>query len=307
MFSLPLNISEEVTIDKPVNDVFKLCADFNQTPKWSPWLYMEQSAKTSNHGTPMQVGHSQDWEGNVIGSGKMTITALQKNERIDYDLQFLKPFKSHATVSQTFSEKNGKTTVVWSMKSSLPFFLFFICKMMKVYMSADFKRGLDMLKALAETGKVPTYIAPKGVVESKGFRFIGITRECATNDVGPLMQQDFQKLETFSIPQPKFAFSIYHQYDLVKQKCKYTSGVAYDKPVQIEGLESGNIPAHQALQIDHFGSYLYLGNAWMSLFSHQRAKKLKIKKSIPMYEIYRTMPGQVEDAKVHTELYLPVK
>ena len=71
----------------------------------------------------------------------MVVTSKTLNQ-IDYDLYFSKPFKSTGKVWFIFSEIDNTAHVVWGLKAELPFFLFFMKKMMFAYMGADYQRGL---------------------------------------------------------------------------------------------------------------------------------------------------------------------
>ncbi|MBK8108869.1 MAG: hypothetical protein IPK46_00265 [Saprospiraceae bacterium] len=89
---------------------------------------------------------SYAWEGNRIGSGNMKVVGHEENKLVQYDLNFLKPYKSHANVTISLSPAEGGTLVNWSMASSLPFFLFFMKKSMEAYIGNDFERGSDCSK-----------------------------------------------------------------------------------------------------------------------------------------------------------------
>ena len=55
----------------------------------------------------------------------MRIASLEAPTRIDYDLTFLKPWKSKSTVAFVLSAAGSNTRVTWRMKGALPVFLFF--------------------------------------------------------------------------------------------------------------------------------------------------------------------------------------
>ena len=50
---------------------------------------------------------SYDWESKRIGSGNMKVVDHEENKSVKYDLNFLKPYKSHADVTMTVSAANG--------------------------------------------------------------------------------------------------------------------------------------------------------------------------------------------------------
>ena len=81
-----------------------------------------------------------EWEGDRVGSGNMKIIKEVENATVDYDLMFLKPWKSKAKVSFYLKPEGTSTSVTWTMDSSLPFFLFWMKKMTEALgLPADMK------------------------------------------------------------------------------------------------------------------------------------------------------------------------
>tara|TARA_R110002124_G_scaffold205710_1_gene372221 strand:+ start:1336 stop:1545 length:210 start_codon:yes stop_codon:yes gene_type:complete len=52
-----------------------------------------------------------EWKGNRVGEGKMSVTLENQNNSIEYNLTFLKPWKSEANVKFLLSDNNDRTTV----------------------------------------------------------------------------------------------------------------------------------------------------------------------------------------------------
>jgi len=304
-----LNISKSIRIDAPVEKVFTTVNDFNHWTAWSPWLIMEPES---------QVDVSDDakyyaWEGDRVGSGNMTVLDEQPNESVDYDLTFLKPWKSQAKVRFELTPKNGSTEVSWLMDSSLPFYLFWMKKSMMAYVGADYERGLRLLKDYVEDGEVHSKLEFKGISEHPGLTYVGIKTDATQESVGPKMQEDFAKLNDFFQQHTELAtgksFSIYHKWDMVKNRVSYTSGIPVQSvPADLPAhLVSGTIPATKVYTLRHIGPYEHLGNAWSTLYSMQRNKAFKINKSIHPFEEYVNMPGEVADNDLITDVHFPVK
>jgi len=156
MFSVAFNLERSIVINKPVSEVFEVLANFKTWPTWSPWLTQEPACPVTVNNEVASIGHEQSWEGKNIGSGKMHITHIEPNQRIDYDLYFLKPWKSQSQTSFIFEVINGQTKVTWTMQSTLPIFMFWMKKMMTALVGSDYVRGLTMLQDLCETGSVPS-------------------------------------------------------------------------------------------------------------------------------------------------------
>jgi len=91
------HVTASTHINRPIDEVRRVIADFNSWPVWSPWLRMEPSATVECHGDPGQLNHGYRWEGEKVGAGEMSWRALS-DEQLQANLTFLKPFKSKANV-----------------------------------------------------------------------------------------------------------------------------------------------------------------------------------------------------------------
>ncbi len=312
MFSLSLNIDREVTIDRPLREVYSAASDFNTWPKWSPWLCQEPTCPFKVEGAAGSIGHLQEWDGKFIGTGRMKLISAEAPTRLLYELEFIKPWKSKSSVEFHLLERGKSTVVTWKMRGTMPIFLFFMKKMMTAFVGNDYERGLQMLKEYVETGRVLTRVDVKGVVEQGAFYYIGKRNTCAIDDLGPTMEKDFNELQARlgakDFPTPLFGFSFYNRYDMVKGTCDYTAAFGFSKEMAApEGFEAGKVSAHRALEVDHYGPYRHLGNGWMTAYGRQRTLKKKLSKNVAAYEIYRSMPGAVPDEAVLTQIFLPIE
>ncbi len=304
-----MHIKKSVTIDAPVEKVYTTLNDFNHWTAWSPWLIMEPEAKVK----VADDAKSYEWNGDRVGSGNMHVTNEDENKSIDYDLTFLKPWKSTAKVRFELLGKGEQTEVSWFMDSSLPFFMFWMKKMMEAFVGMDYERGLAMLKDYVEDGEVHSKLDFKGTSSYQGCKYIGIKTACTIDTVGPSMQEDFGKLSKFMDDHKDLisgpAFSIYHKWDMVKRTVEYTSGIPVSAvPDNLpSGIISGEIPATQVYTLGHIGPYAHLGNAWTTLYNMERGKTFKTNKKIHPFETYLNMPGEVPDNELITEVHFPVK
>ena len=314
MLSLPLNVQRSITIAKPIDEVFKAVTDFNTWRAWSPWLCQEPECPVGIKGNPAEVGHTQRWDGQRIGAGEMSVSSVNPPQRIEYQLTFLKPWKSQNAVAFDFAADDGGTKVTWYMQGTMPVFLFFMRKMMTAFVGSDYERGMSMLKEYLETGEVLSSIDIHGEVTGEDFYYLGLRRSCNLKEVGPAMEKDFSTLksavEKGDLPPPDFALSFYHKYDMANQICEYTSGFGYKTPAKSQNtnnIVSGHVEKHKALRVDHKGPYRHLGNAWTTAQGLLRASKKKSSKQIAMYEIYGNFPGEVADKDILTKIHLPLR
>jgi effector-binding domain-containing protein len=71
-------------------------------------------------------------------------------------------------------------------------------------------------------------------------------------------------------------------------------------------LSLWELPAVNAFQVQHIGSYRHLGNGWSAANQLVRHRKLK-QRSGGTFEIYRNWPGEVAESELVTDIYLPLK
>jgi len=303
-----MHIERSINIDAPSQNVYKVISNFNDWRPWSPWLLMEPEATV----TVADDAKSYEWEGTRVGSGNMKILEEKENQYIDYDLNFIKPWKSHAKTNFTLSQEGDATKVTWVMDSSLPFFMFFMKGMMEAFVGADYERGLDMLKAYVEDNEVPSNLEFTGNKTFEGTSWVGVKTTCSIDEVGQKMEADFGKVKSLSedkeLTDVQIA-SIYHKWDIPKNKVSYTACMFLKEPLSDlpEGFISGTIPETSCYVLKHVGRYQHLGNAWSTLYSMHRNKEFKPQKGIHPFEIYVNDPQETPEKELVTDIYFPIK
>ena len=304
------HVERSIVIDSSVETIKKSLEDYTQWEIWSPWLVMERDAKLIYSANIGKEGSHYDWKGELVGEGCLTLKNI-KEYALEMELVFFKPFKSKARTSFVFEPLKDKTKVTWHMHSSLPFFLFWMKKKMEIFIGMDYERGLKMLKEYIETGTVASKVDINGKEKIKAQHYIGIERTCHFEELGKVMQKDFEVLSNF-LKDKKFTvegvpFSIYKTFDILKRESHFISCIPIEKNVEIDpNWVQGNIVSMEALKITHTGTYENIGNAWMAGFNYAQTKKIKTKKIPVGYEFYLNDPAVTEAKNLLTEIYLPL-
>lgn len=304
-----MHIEKSTVINAPVEKVYQVLSDFHQWGPWSPWLITEPEAQVS----VAEDGKSYDWEGKRTGKGNMVIMDESANRSINMTLTFLKPWKSTAKVRFRLEPEGDGAKVTWFMDSSLPFFMFWMTKMMTGLIGMDYERGLNMLKEYIETGSVSSKLDFKGVSEFPGCQYVGIKTNTSIAAIGDAMTSDFGKLHTYfkenSDVKADLVFSIYHKWDPANQVVEYTSGCSVDTiPSNLpDGFITGEIPKTNVQTVSHIGPYQYLGNAWSALYAMKQAKEIKHKKKIMPFEVYVNDPTEVDEKELITDVNFAVR
>jgi predicted transcriptional regulator YdeE/uncharacterized membrane protein len=315
MFSIGLAVSRSITINKPVSEVYARVADFSHWPTWSPWIIQEPTCPVSFSGEANTLGHKQEWNGERIGKGDTVLVEKSENEFLQYDLTFYAPWKSESKTRFEFkSVKNAAgdeaTQVTWNMDGSLPFFMFFIKKMMLAMIGSDYDRGLNMLKELVETGDVSSKVSVDGINQQDGFHYVGFRHCCNIKDIKKVMGPSFQNLIDEKLPAPDMMITLSHKFDMTTGEFDLTAAFAYKTKPDFDvptNMVFGEIAPHQGLEVQHTGSYNHLANGWATAKGYQMFAKLKASKTVPDYEIYRNAPGEVAEKDLLTSIVLPLK
>lgn len=303
------HVEKSIIIDGSAEKIKSIISDFNHWIAWSPWLIMEPESKF----TISADGKTHEWEGKRIGSGIIKVIS-ESDSLIRYDLCFLKPWKSEAKTDFIIEELDEKTSkLTWTMDSSLPFFMFWMKSMMERLIGMDYERGLLMLKDYIEKDRVDAKLEFLGQSDYEGCRFVGIKNECTIDNIGEVMQADFESLMAFAKDNEDVItndfFSIYHKFDFSRNKVVYTSGVGVKSAQKIlpNGLFNGNIPATKLQSVRHIGPYELSGNGWSAIMAMDRAKEFVKNKKIPPMEFYRNSPIDTDPKDLISDICMAIK
>ena len=308
---MKFDVQKSTLINAPIADVHNLVADFNHWNSWSPWTIVEPECQVTVDGTAKESGHSMSWDGEIIGSGKNTLLTNAGN-RLEYDLEFFKPWKSQAKVRFEFENVDNQTKVTWVMDSSMPFFMFFMVKTMKNWIGMDYDRGLRMLKEIAEKGRVDCKTTNNGIVDHKGFSYVGLKRTVPINEMPEAMKADFTKIvNDIVINGQKGAqhrVCIYPKFDMKNMSATYIAAVSDEDVADLELDDSyirGSLADSKSLEIKHDGSYEFLGNAWSMGMMFMQAKKHK--GNGDPFEQYWNSPMEEAPEDLKTSIFFPIK
>lgn len=169
-----LKVERSVTVAAAPSDVFPYLNDYTHWGTWNPWREMDPSQKETYSDNKVGVGAWYTWDGNdEVGKGRMEIRASVPDQKVVEDLTFIEPFESKAVVTLTLTPAGDQTKVTWAMVSESSFVskAFGLFNDMDAMLGADFERGLDQLKPLAEataTERVATERAAAALLPADG-------------------------------------------------------------------------------------------------------------------------------------------
>lgn len=313
MRPVPISIERSTTINVPIEEVYAKVSDFNEWPKWSPWLIAQPDAKIGVSGDGKKVGDIYSWSGELIGEGELEHRVVDPNKGLGMEIRFTKPFKSKSSVGFEFAKVDGDTPgtkVTWTMKGKMP-------KVMKDIMQTmigmDYDRGLAMLKALSETGSIPSKVKLRGKTEVAAKKYIGIEFTCKIEEISKASGKAFDELKAklgeLKIEVPSLLTSIYSGIDMKEGTFRVIAAAEVEAlPDTLpDGIVQREIPQHKAYQVDHLGPFDHIGNGWfVGMQNIMNNKELVQSKELKPYERYPRDWEGMPEADIQTKIYFPL-
>lgn len=150
-FPAKLSISRSIEIQALVGTVFKKLTNLNEYMKWNPFPEGDPTNQVNVVGDG--VGSYLVWKGEKTGEGKMTITNIDPEKKIDIKMEFYQPVSGDGVVQWLTSSKSDSTTeMTWSFEQDLSYFKRFF-GVMSFFMGKHFDKGLLNFKTLVEASK----------------------------------------------------------------------------------------------------------------------------------------------------------
>ena len=146
-------LSRSTSIAAAPAKIFAVVNNIHRWNDWSPWAKSDPSAKYIFEGPEKGVGAAQSWSGPKTGEGKMTLSLSQPSKKIEFQLEFYKPFKGSNLIEFTFQPEGKSTQVTWAMSGKNNF----IAKTMNLLVGMEkmlgpmFDQGLLNLKTMVES------------------------------------------------------------------------------------------------------------------------------------------------------------
>ena len=147
------SVAREVIINKPKSMVFDYLKLLKNQNKFSVWATMDPDMKTTFTGTDGTEGFISAWdsENKNVGKGEQEILKIVEGERIDYEIRFIRPFKSISWAFITTTAVNeNQTRVHWEFNAKMKY----PTNLMLVFMNMEKMIGNDLQKGLENLSEI---------------------------------------------------------------------------------------------------------------------------------------------------------
>ena len=95
-------LRRSLEVAAPVESAFAAVVDLKSWPFWSPWLLHEPDARLTFSDDCQNEHGYYEWDGDLVGAGRLTHVRIDPNQRIEQQLEFRRPYKSTSRIDWAF-------------------------------------------------------------------------------------------------------------------------------------------------------------------------------------------------------------
>lgn len=157
-----ITLTNEVTIQAPMDEVFPLVQYLGNFPRWSPFLEQDPAQKYEVRGKDGTVGATFHWDGRGGKDlGHQTIVSVDPGRSVKMTCDIQKPFQAYPSFAYAFANTPDgiRVTQTFNVESKPIDALFMWLFGAKAEMDAVNERGLELLRQAAEDSPVLVEIA----------------------------------------------------------------------------------------------------------------------------------------------------
>ncbi len=117
-------ISRDITINRPVEEVFDYLRHIRNMEQYNKWVMTDPQQKTTLSGTDGQAGFIYAWDSQNknAGKGEQEIKQVIPNQKIHLEIRFEKPFKGVSeAILTTEPVAAGQTKVTYTFQGAKNF------------------------------------------------------------------------------------------------------------------------------------------------------------------------------------------
>lgn len=288
-----LSVSRSIVINAPQQAAFNTVNDLTSWEAWSPWKEEDPSIKTTFGDKTSGLGASSMWTSDNSGAGKMTITEIEDQDKIAFEMEF--DGNGGNLSNWLFKPTEDGTEVTWDFNTVFPFPINGIMMLQgfEGIMIENYDRGLAMLKTYVEEN-LPE--APKLDIQSISFaatNYLVNRQEVAMADMESHFQSVLSQLgmafAQSNTPIAGAPAGLYYTWDMENQISDMALGIPAAAGTTLDGLTAVSLPAGPALMISYVGDYSETTVAHEAMDAYMKANNLTAKS--PVIERYLPDPG----------------
>ena len=304
-------------IKAPTSVVYDLVNDYQEWPRFSPWLEQDIDAVLTYKDKTFGIDAGYSWDGKILGIGNMQTIDVLDNKIIKQHIEFVKPIESKSNINWSFEQVEGGTKVTWNMDGNQDF----ITKLYVAFAGSiekntgpDFERGLFKLDSIVQSDMRKYSITIEGVTQHSGGFYLYNTTSCKIKDLEQKKQDMMPKVGGYAISNNVTMagkpFVIFHKWDLENDTVMFSCCIPTTSRIETSGsnILTGQLQPFKAVKTVLKGDYVNSEEAWNTTMAYIKENNLVEPINGPVLEIYVTdLKSTPNPAHWITEIYLAVE
>lgn len=316
-YLLPRTHHVEVSaeIDAHPATVFALLNDFRRHALWSPLVETDPNVRILYSGNLRGTGAAMSWDGAIVGSGRQTIVDSKPFERVSMRIS---PGEPGEALSQfKLAPGTGTTIVTWEFETDygMNFVGRYFASMLGGVVARDYRRGLENLKALAESLPSADFSdleIEQIVVKPADIAYLPTISRPESAAMSDAMGKAYFKIlnfvDTAGLAVAGAPLSILHSFsgaELRFDAAIPVRGVVDPDQRDDAGVSIGRTYDGAVIRVRHIGSYRKLAETHRKISAYLAAHG--IERNGAAWESYVSDPGDVPEDQLVTYVFYPIK
>ena len=296
------HVERTTVINAPKDLVFMNVKYWNKWIAWDPWCKMDPTMKITIEGTDGEVGSKYIWVGDpkLTGKGEMINTGVMENDKMNFHIHFIEPWDSEADGYMKVADVDSGTQVSMAFfgKSPFPWNIMLLFMSMDKNIGPDFEDGLARLKLTCENQALGAQKYQIKEIDFPAKTYAIIRKTLPLHEIKNFFSSSFSKIMP-AIQKNRIAMTgapsgLYFSYDEQTATTDMAAAIPVVRAVNDPGIDSFEIQAGKAYNIEYYGPYEKVGEAHsaMDYYFYQHG----LIQQTPVIEEYVTDLSQEPDS-----------
>ena len=301
-------LCRSLEIAAPVETVFAAVVDLRSWPFWNPWLLHEPEAELAFSDDYQHEAGYYEWDGALIGAGRLTHTRIATNRSIQQALAFRRPYRTSSRVSWTFEPRDRHCQVSWEMAGRMPFLFRFMIRSMVPLIERDYDLGLAMLQGYVNAAAPHPSLHFAGEESLDDFSYWSIPFQGKLRQLEATRRADIDALETASEGRSGLPLTLFHRLEPNARSYQAEIAIPIADSAPRSNYTTRQFRGGRYFKLSMHGEHQFLPLGWHALFGHCRMRRIRHDQSRPALEIYLDDPDRADNRnEIGTALYLPIR
>ncbi|MGI9237946.1 MAG: SRPBCC family protein [Woeseiaceae bacterium] len=308
-------VEASVEIDAHPATVFALVNDFRRHALWSPLVDTDPNVRILHSGNVRGVGAIMSWDGAIVGSGTQTIVESMPFETISMRINPDEPGEASSQIRLT--PGTGTTIVVWGFDADygMNFVGRYFASMLGSIVARDYQRGLENLKALAESLPSADFSdlrVEQILVKATDIAYLPVSSRpnpgAMSEAMGKAYFQILNYIDAVGLDVAGAPLSITRSFagaNLRFDAAIPVRGVTESTRRNVGGVALGRSYEGAVIRSKHVGPYRLLTATHRKISAYLSAHG--IERDGAAWESYVSDPGDVPEDQLLTYVYYPIK